>query len=210
MINSKFADMKNTGGRNGGSITAAQFLQRFVDKTPWAHLDIAGTGDLFAANEINRAGLGLGRAPARPSGGGLLREVEGAEFFGRAGLRLRVNISTTNITGVDAAPRNGWRRDLLDGGCRASPLARRLIGRASNDWLYWCHDRRRQSNSAQSRSWPEEDQDELAEVAREIEARRTGVYELSEEERAALDEALRSRVASDEDVAAFWKRHGIK
>jgi hypothetical protein len=59
-------------------------------------------------------------------------------------------------------------------------------------------------------SWPEEDQDELAEVAREIEARRTGVYELSEEERAALDEALRSRVASDEDVAAFWKRHGIK
>ena len=31
-IDSKFADMKNTGGRNGGSITAAQFLQRFVDK----------------------------------------------------------------------------------------------------------------------------------------------------------------------------------
>jgi leucyl aminopeptidase len=47
MIDSKFADMKNTGGRDGGSITAAQFLQRFVDKTPWAHLDIAGTG--FAA-----------------------------------------------------------------------------------------------------------------------------------------------------------------
>jgi leucyl aminopeptidase len=44
LIDSKFADMKNTGGRDGGSITAAQFLQRFVDKTPWAHLDIAGTG----------------------------------------------------------------------------------------------------------------------------------------------------------------------
>src|SRR6202011_1395607 len=43
-IDSKFADMKNTGGRDGGSITAAQLLQRFVDKTPWAHLDIAGTG----------------------------------------------------------------------------------------------------------------------------------------------------------------------
>src|SRR5215468_10574026 len=43
MIDSKFADMKNTGGRWGGSITAAQLLQRFVDKTPWAHLDIAGT-----------------------------------------------------------------------------------------------------------------------------------------------------------------------
>jgi leucyl aminopeptidase len=36
------ADMKNIGGREGGSITAAQFLQRFVNKVPWAHLDIAG------------------------------------------------------------------------------------------------------------------------------------------------------------------------
>jgi leucyl aminopeptidase len=43
LIDSKFADMKNTGGRWGGSITAAQLLQRFVGKTPWAHLDIAGT-----------------------------------------------------------------------------------------------------------------------------------------------------------------------
>ena len=36
------ADMKNAAGRYGGAITAAQFLQRFVGKTPWAHLDIAG------------------------------------------------------------------------------------------------------------------------------------------------------------------------
>ena len=49
LIDSQFADMKNTGGRNGGSITAAQFLQRFVNDTPWAHLDIAGTGDGRAA-----------------------------------------------------------------------------------------------------------------------------------------------------------------
>jgi len=43
-INSQAADMKNVGNRAGGSITAAQFLQRFVKKgTPWAHLDIAGT-----------------------------------------------------------------------------------------------------------------------------------------------------------------------
>ena len=42
MINSDAADMKNIGGRGAGSITAAQFLQRFVGKTPWAHLDIAG------------------------------------------------------------------------------------------------------------------------------------------------------------------------
>jgi len=42
MIDSKIADMKNIGGRWGGSITAAQFLQRFVNDIPWAHLDIAG------------------------------------------------------------------------------------------------------------------------------------------------------------------------
>jgi hypothetical protein len=58
-------------------------------------------------------------------------------------------------------------------------------------------------------SWPQEDQDELVEVAREIEARRSGVYVLSDEERTALEEAQRSGVASDEEVAAFWKRHGI-
>jgi len=43
MLKSKIADMKNISGTtNAGSIVAAQFLQRFVDKTPWAHLDIAG------------------------------------------------------------------------------------------------------------------------------------------------------------------------
>lgn len=41
-LRSEIADMKNVGGRAAGSITAAQFLARFVDKTPWAHLDIAG------------------------------------------------------------------------------------------------------------------------------------------------------------------------
>ncbi|MEB3228896.1 MAG: leucyl aminopeptidase [Synechocystis sp.] len=41
-LKSKIADMKNTGPRAGGSITAALFLEKFVDKTPWAHLDIAG------------------------------------------------------------------------------------------------------------------------------------------------------------------------
>lgn len=45
LLNSPNADMKNIGGRAAGSITAAQFLKRFVGKdTPWAHLDIAGTG----------------------------------------------------------------------------------------------------------------------------------------------------------------------
>jgi leucyl aminopeptidase len=55
MIDSKFADVKNTGGRNAGSITAAQFLQRFVDKTPWAHLDIAGTGMGSPQGDINKS-----------------------------------------------------------------------------------------------------------------------------------------------------------
>ena len=61
MIDSKFADMKNTGGRYGGAITAAQLLQRFVDKTPWAHLDIAGTAMGSPQSEINRSwGSGFG------------------------------------------------------------------------------------------------------------------------------------------------------
>jgi leucyl aminopeptidase len=62
LIDSKFADVKNTGGRNAGSITAAQFLQRFVaDKTPWAHLDIAGTGMASPPSDINKSwGSGFG------------------------------------------------------------------------------------------------------------------------------------------------------
>jgi leucyl aminopeptidase len=60
-IDSQFADMKNTGARNGGSITAAQFLQRFVDDTPWAHLDIAGTAMGAPKSEINHSwGSGYG------------------------------------------------------------------------------------------------------------------------------------------------------
>ena len=61
LIDSKFADMKNTGGRFGGSITAAQFIQRFVGKTPWAHLDIAGTGFASPTTDINKSwGSGWG------------------------------------------------------------------------------------------------------------------------------------------------------
>ena len=61
MIDSKFADMKNTGGRHGGSITAAQFLQRFIKGTPWAHLDVAGTAMGSPASEINQSwGSGWG------------------------------------------------------------------------------------------------------------------------------------------------------
>jgi predicted transcriptional regulator len=63
------------------------------------------------------------------------------------------------------------------------------------------------------RFWPEEDQEELAELAREIEARRTGVYVMNDEERAAvrrgLDEAARGEFVPDEEMDAFWKRYGV-
>jgi leucyl aminopeptidase len=42
LIRSQIADIKNTGGRYGGAITAAMFLKEFVEETPWVHLDIAG------------------------------------------------------------------------------------------------------------------------------------------------------------------------
>jgi len=61
LIDSKNADMKNIGGRHGGAITAAQFLQRFIKDTPWAHIDIAGTAMDSARNEINQSwGSGWG------------------------------------------------------------------------------------------------------------------------------------------------------
>jgi leucyl aminopeptidase len=53
LIKSRLADMKNTGGRAAGSITAAQFLQRFIRKgTPWAHIDIAGVALPPAATDL--------------------------------------------------------------------------------------------------------------------------------------------------------------
>lgn len=60
-------------------------------------------------------------------------------------------------------------------------------------------------------SWPIEDQEELAEVAREIESRRTGVYHLSDQERAAvhagLEDARRGDFASDEELEEFYQLH---
>ena len=54
-------------------------------------------------------------------------------------------------------------------------------------------------------SWPEEDQEELAEIAREIEARRSGVYKATPDELRALDEAERSGIATDEEVEAAFR-----
>ena len=62
LIDSDAADMKNVGNRSGGSITAAQFLQRFVKKgTPWAHLDIAGvTWSKKDKPTVPKGGTGFG------------------------------------------------------------------------------------------------------------------------------------------------------
>ena len=55
IIDHDVADVKNTGGRHAGSITAAQFLQRFVNGVPWAHLDVAGTAMDGPRNAINQS-----------------------------------------------------------------------------------------------------------------------------------------------------------
>jgi leucyl aminopeptidase len=57
LIKSRIADIKNTGGRPAGSITAAKFLQRFVKKgMPWIHLDIAGVASIAKDSKYAPAG----------------------------------------------------------------------------------------------------------------------------------------------------------
>ena len=63
----------------------------------------------------------------------------------------------------------------------------------------------------QVQTWPEEDQEELADVAREIESRRSGVYRLSDEERAAvragMDAARSGDVVPDDEIDEFYRLH---
>jgi len=61
MMDSDIADMKNAGPRYGGSITAACFLERFVEKCPWSHMDIAGvTWSSKDAPTVPKGGTGWG------------------------------------------------------------------------------------------------------------------------------------------------------
>ncbi|MGF1490425.1 MAG: leucyl aminopeptidase [Prochloraceae cyanobacterium] len=55
-LKSPIADMKNTGPRAGGSITAALFLKQFIKETPWAHLDVAGPVWADKENGVNNSG----------------------------------------------------------------------------------------------------------------------------------------------------------
>ena len=60
-IKSQVADIKNTGGKPAGCITAAEYLHQFVGKTPWAHLDIAGTAwDFTEKTYIPKGPSGFG------------------------------------------------------------------------------------------------------------------------------------------------------
>jgi len=61
LLDSDIADVKNIGGRDAGSITAAQFLQRFINEVPWAHLDIAGMAwSSKDADIVPKGGTGYG------------------------------------------------------------------------------------------------------------------------------------------------------
>jgi leucyl aminopeptidase len=77
-IKSQIADLKNTGGRNAGTITAGLFVGEFAEGTPWVHLDIAGTSWADKADDLSPAGgtgamvrtlatLALNRAEAEKS-----------------------------------------------------------------------------------------------------------------------------------------------
>lgn len=60
-IKSDYADIKNTGGRQAGPITAGKFLEKFTDSKPWVHLDIAGTAYFDAESSyISKGGTGFG------------------------------------------------------------------------------------------------------------------------------------------------------
>ncbi len=93
LIRSSIADIKNTGGRWGGAITAAMFLKEFVEDTPWMHLDIAGT----AWEEENKAWIAKG-----PSGIAVRSLVEFVRDFASDGAR---SASTgTGFTGEAGKP----------------------------------------------------------------------------------------------------------
>jgi len=59
LIKSEIADLKNSGGRYGGAITAAEFLRTFTDDLPWVHLDIAPTARSEGSKSISKGPTGV-------------------------------------------------------------------------------------------------------------------------------------------------------
>ena len=105
LIKSEIADVKNTGGRWGGAITAAMFLKEFAEDTPWIHLDIAGTAWI----ENKQPWIAVG-----PSGLPVRTLVEFAMNFGQASASgdSLSGSRTKAIAGTDAAQK---RADLGSG-----------------------------------------------------------------------------------------------
>jgi leucyl aminopeptidase len=89
LIKSDIADIKNTGGRWGGAITAAMFLKEFVEETPWIHLDIAGTAWI----ENSKPWIATG-----PSGLPVRTLIEFAAQFGQNGSETGIP-SSAGFTG---------------------------------------------------------------------------------------------------------------
>jgi leucyl aminopeptidase len=77
LVKSSVADLKNSGGRDAGSSTAAAFLQAFVGETPWVHLDIAGTGWTASAS---------GYQPKGATGVGVRLVVEAIRSWDQSGV----------------------------------------------------------------------------------------------------------------------------
>jgi hypothetical protein len=125
-LKSDVADMKNTGGREGGAITAALFLERFAGKFPWAHLDIAGPAfstkkDLCPMgvrfrSEASRGCPPVREAARRPRAGCLTVRMETLLESGPEDL-FRHREGTTRVDGVSLSAARGHSGVVGESGC---------------------------------------------------------------------------------------------
>ena len=123
-IESSIADIKNTGGRAGGALTAAAFLQCFVGGKPWVHLDIAGDGlhrELGADPAVPAAELRHGRG--RPAAGGA-----GTALERLSARRRRRQDRSPGVTAVSPSPPASTDRTSRDRGRAGESSAHRFAG----------------------------------------------------------------------------------
>ena len=107
-LKSPFADVANIGGREAGTITAAAFLSRFVGKTDWAHLDVAGTAWVTAPHK------GSTGRPVQPAGGVPIEPL--SVIMTRAGSGSRPGRESSCQSPV-AWISTSWRRRMPPHGC---------------------------------------------------------------------------------------------